>query len=109
MEEVLCLAYGEMGLLPHELEAYTPAEFQAKCRGFARGNERLEVIARTMTGFMMSVHLDKKAKFDIVTAWPILSVDEKNKFRTQTVQSKAKIAEMMNRLAEQKKSWQTVS
>lgn len=98
-----------MGLLPHELEEYTTAQFQAKCRGFAKSNDKVEVIARTMTGFMMSVHLDKKAKFDIITAWPILNVDEKNKYRTQAVQSKAKIAEMMDRLAEQKKSWQTVS
>ena len=105
----MCLAFGEMGLLPHELEAYTVAQFEAKCKGFARGNDRLEVIARRMTGFLVSVHLDKKAKFDIVEEWPILNVDEKNKYRTQAVQSKAKIAQMMDRLAEQKKSWQTVS
>lgn len=98
-----------MGLLPHELEEYTPAQFEVKCRGFSRAAEKIEVLARRMTGFGMSVHLDKKAKFDITTAWPILSVDGKSEFRTQAVQSKAKIAEMMNRLAEQKKSWQTVS
>lgn len=98
-----------MGLLPHELEEYTVAQFDAKCRGFVRGAEKLEVLARRMTGFIVAPHLDKKAKFDIVTAWPILSIDGKNEYRAQTVISKNKIAEMMNNLNEKKKSWQTVS
>jgi len=98
-----------MGLMPHELEEYTVSQFDAKCRGFVRGAEKMESIARRMTGFIVAPHLDKKAKFDITSAWPILSVDEKNTYRAQAVQSKAKIAQMMDRLAQQKKSWQTVS
>ena len=97
------LAYGEMGLSPSQLEEYTHGQFLLKAEGFQNAKDRQEGIFRRMTGFLMSVQLDKKSKFDIEKQWPILSDKNKKEYRTEAMFSKDKIKTMLDLMAKEKK------
>lgn len=92
-----------MGMTPSETEEYTHAQFVVKAKGFQNSKDRSEVILRRATGFLMSVQLDKKSKFDIEKSWPILSDKQKKEYRSESVFSKEKIKTMMDLLAKEGK------
>lgn len=84
-----------MGLSPSELEGYTHAQFVIKSKGFQNSKDREEQIKRRMTYLIMRPHLSEKSKFNIEKVWPILTVDGKNKFRTDAYSSREKIRAML--------------
>jgi len=92
-----------MGLSPSQLEEYTHGQFLLKADGFQMKRDKQENIFRRMTGFLMSVQLDKKSKFDIIKEWPILSDKDKKNYRTESMFSKEKIKMMLELTAKEKK------
>ena len=78
-----------MGLTPSELEQYTYAQFEVKCKGFQNFNLDTENYFRKLAWIMVCINTDPKSqkKADLDDIWPTIRSIEKAKDRNEQAQS----------------------
>jgi hypothetical protein len=79
-----------MGLTPSELEQYTFAQFEVKCKGFQNFNLDQENYFRKLAYIMVSINTDPKStkKPELDDIWPTIRSIDKAKDRNAQAESK---------------------
>ena len=85
----MSLAFGKMGLTPSELEQYTFAQFDLKCKGFQNFNLDKENYFRKLAYLMVCINADPKSqkKPDLDDIWPTIRSIDKAKDRNEQAKS----------------------